>query len=290
MAKNITDFISPDHASLIALRMAHGWTGYGIYCAIINLLERQPGGAFRQDYGLIAFHLSADEGIVRSVVEDFSLFSFDQTDAGETLFYFPAIREKAARQAEISRRRAEAASKRWGGDEKSAEKKTPKDSISERRYADPVPQINPAPAVPREMSQPQNNNRPQSFETATQEYDLIKNPEVLTGDKIWMDQVAEKRHCSHEILLKLFVLFLNNQKANGGGRYKEVREAKMHFFNWLAKDYALNRKAELIREEMNERRKREYDEQQARSVTYDEYCRIKAAREAAQQSMQQAAS
>ena len=80
---------------LIALRSRHGWLGYGLYWALLELLN------------------AADEATLQSVIEDFDLFDFTKSATGETLFSSNTLSEERAEARRISEIRA-AAGRRGG--------------------------------------------------------------------------------------------------------------------------------------------------------------------------------
>ena len=63
---------------IIALRMKHGWEGYGIYWAIIEKLRDASGYSCVKDYNIIAFDLRTDAAKIKSIIEDFGLFITDK--------------------------------------------------------------------------------------------------------------------------------------------------------------------------------------------------------------------
>lgn len=69
---------------ILALRMKHGWEGYGLYWAIVEKLRDSSDYTCVKDYNLIAFDLRSDAAKIKSIVEDFGLFAF--TDDGKCLY------------------------------------------------------------------------------------------------------------------------------------------------------------------------------------------------------------
>lgn len=104
---------SRDTERLARVRMTHGAAGYGIYWMLIERLCEEPSHVCAKDYNLLSFDLRAKAETIRSVVEDFGLF--DQTADG-TAFYSANLTERMETIERTSRRRAEAALKRWGMD------------------------------------------------------------------------------------------------------------------------------------------------------------------------------
>lgn len=75
---------------MLALRMRLGWEGYGLYWAIVEILSASANYECVKDYNRIAFDLRVGANIVKSLVEDFGLFTF--TDDGKR-FYSDVLSE-----------------------------------------------------------------------------------------------------------------------------------------------------------------------------------------------------
>lgn len=101
--------------STLRLRMKHGCLGYGIYTIINEMLANAPGWKLARDYDTLSYHLREDADIIRSVVEDFTLFVLD----GD-MFFSQHILEDAQRKIAVSEKRAEAGRK--GGSTKKRRK------------------------------------------------------------------------------------------------------------------------------------------------------------------------
>jgi|GEM_PF-3004874 len=89
----------------------HGFTGYGVFWAIIEDLYNNDN---RLDYDLelLAFDLRVEEDFVKSIIEDFDLFVVE----GE-FFYSNSIEKRIQKRAERSEKARENANKRWGNKE-----------------------------------------------------------------------------------------------------------------------------------------------------------------------------
>jgi len=62
----------------LSLRMKHGWEGYGLYWAIVEKLRESSEYMCVRDYNLIAYDLRVDSAKVKSIIEDFRLFTFTE--------------------------------------------------------------------------------------------------------------------------------------------------------------------------------------------------------------------
>ena len=70
------------------MRMRLGWEGYGLYWGIVEILSASANYECVKDYNRIAFDLRVGANIVKSLVEDFGLFTF--TEDGKR-FYSDAL-------------------------------------------------------------------------------------------------------------------------------------------------------------------------------------------------------
>ena len=107
-----TFYFSHDHNSrtdpkIKRLLARHGMQGYGIFWAIVEDLYNNAN-ALQTDYETIAFDLRVDASVVRSIIEDFNLFSFD----GETLWSASVERRLIERNKKSEKARQSALS-RW---------------------------------------------------------------------------------------------------------------------------------------------------------------------------------
>ena len=98
---------------LIALRSRHGWLGYGLYWALLELLNAADEAILIADYCALSYELRVDEDTLQSVIEDFDLFDFTKSAAGDTLFSSNTLSEQRAEATRISKIRA-AAGRRGG--------------------------------------------------------------------------------------------------------------------------------------------------------------------------------
>ena len=98
---------------LIALRSRHGWLGYGLYWALLELLNATDEATLVADYCALSYELRVDEATLQSVIEDFDLFDLTKSATGETLFSSNTLSEQRAEASRISEIRAAAG--RLGG-------------------------------------------------------------------------------------------------------------------------------------------------------------------------------
>lgn len=99
---------------LLAVRLRHGMEGYGVYFAIIEKLRENANYACLKDYNLIAFELRVSAGVVKSVVEEFGLFTF--TEDGKRFYSESLVRRMEQwyeKREALSASRRHAALSRW---------------------------------------------------------------------------------------------------------------------------------------------------------------------------------
>lgn len=102
---------SRNKGNIMQLRLKYGMAGYGLYCCLLELLIDYGEGKCFRDYSSLANELCVEEGMVKSVIEDFGLFVLE-----ENFFYCREIMNEVISKNKISRSRAEAGRK--GGNKK----------------------------------------------------------------------------------------------------------------------------------------------------------------------------
>lgn len=95
---------------IIALRIQHGWTGYGLYFALIEKLCDSVCYSLKANYNLLAYDLRSDASLIKSVICDFGLFAF--TEDGEC-FYSESLNRRME-PLDAKSKRAQEAAKRGG--------------------------------------------------------------------------------------------------------------------------------------------------------------------------------
>lgn len=88
---------------LLAVRMRYCAEGYAVYFMLLEMLAAETDHSLSRDYYTIAFELHVDPEIVRSVIEDFGLFCFD-----EKRFYSTALNERMASIDNLRQQRSNA--------------------------------------------------------------------------------------------------------------------------------------------------------------------------------------
>lgn len=102
------DSNAKDDPKIIKLRIKHGWKGYGLFWALIELLRDQDSFKMQTDYESIAFALREDSETIKSVINDFDLFKVELD-----FFYSESLLNRMKLKEEQSEKAREAANKRW---------------------------------------------------------------------------------------------------------------------------------------------------------------------------------
>lgn len=114
--KTISTYFSHDSnarnsTKLIALRMKYGAAGYGVFFMILERLREEPNYTCVRDYNVIAFDLHESNALIKSVIEDFGLFSF--TEDGK-YFYSESFNRRMEKKDEKSATARKNANAKWG--------------------------------------------------------------------------------------------------------------------------------------------------------------------------------
>ena len=92
-----------DSPEVMRARMEHGMAAYGIYVALMQLLEENEDHKLSKDYSMIAYEMRTDVSVVQSVVEDFDLFEVE-----EEFFYSKELSDTIEQARKVSEARARA--------------------------------------------------------------------------------------------------------------------------------------------------------------------------------------
>lgn len=92
-----------DSPEVMRARVKHGIAAYGIYVALMQLLEEDEDHKLSKDYSMIAYEMRVDVSVVQSVVEDFDLFEVE-----EDYFYSKELSDTIEQARKVSEARARA--------------------------------------------------------------------------------------------------------------------------------------------------------------------------------------
>lgn len=126
--KNVAKYFSHDSnarndTKILSLRMQHGLEGYAVYFMLLERLREAPEYWSKTDYNAIGFDFRCSAGLVRSVVEDFGLF----TVVDDRFFSSSFTRRMGlvdAKKEQVSSARKKAASARWRKAQQASEEST----------------------------------------------------------------------------------------------------------------------------------------------------------------------
>lgn len=131
---------------LVRLRMKQGAAGYGVYFMILERLREEADYMSAKDYNMIAFDLRVDAAIVKSVVEDFGLFTF--TNDGKC-FYSESFTRRMNIKDTLRRQRSEGGKigmeNRWKKEQGKQDKEVkPQPKAASAPTSKPIPTTQPA--------------------------------------------------------------------------------------------------------------------------------------------------
>lgn len=113
------DSNSRNSDKILPLRMSMGADGYGIYFMILERLREEPDYMSVKDYNMLAFDFRVGSDKVKSVIENFGLFSF--TDDGKR-FYSESFMRRMFKKDEKTIKARESAKIRWENEKEKCER------------------------------------------------------------------------------------------------------------------------------------------------------------------------
>ena len=202
------DSNAKDDPKILKLRMNLGWEGYGLFWGLIELLRNQPDYRMQKHYMSIAFALHTDESKIKSLVNDFDLFSQDQD-----LFWSESLLKRMELKEEKSEKMRNAANKRWNKD--SDAKAMHKHSISNA-----------------EAMQLKESKVKESKLNLIDEESHNEIFRKLWTSTIWLEGIAMKNKASIEQVRNHLNDFRQEQLLKAELKVSE-EDAKKHFVNWI---------------------------------------------------------
>ena len=240
---------------LLELRMQHGAAGYGVYFMLIERLREAADYSCVVNYNSIAFDLRVSAELIKSVLRDFRLFAFFQTDEGER-FYSESLRQrmKPMDEMRVQRRNAAAISvakrKERAESQRSFNARSTLVAENENTRSTDVTQKSNKVKESKGDNNSSNNNKrearseePRSEEprsalnleplqpaASTRTQATIR--EVLTSNQIWTQQVCMHHGISPEALGEYVTkfeqhCFIESHAHNTDG------DVQRHFNSWL---------------------------------------------------------
>ena len=177
----------------------HGMTGYGIYWAIVEDLYNNAN-ALRKDYEGIAYELRSNVDIVKSVINDFELFVFD-----DDFFGSKSVERRLIERIAKSNSASKAANIRWG---------------------------NANALQPHSDSNAINKGKEKKLKEIISASNCQNEVDELLKDELNLQQVAMQRQTDlNEIKIQL-TNFVAEQKLVEK-TWKNKQEFRRHFLNWI---------------------------------------------------------
>ena len=99
------DYTAAKDSKIIALRMAFGWEGYGVFWALIEMLASDSSHTLPTDYNSLAWELRFDAGKLKKLICDFGLFTLTEDGSG---FYSERMSQQLQDIDELRQKRSKA--------------------------------------------------------------------------------------------------------------------------------------------------------------------------------------
>lgn len=235
---------------MVELRMQHGAAGYGVYFMLIERLREATDYSCVVNYNSIAFDLRVSAELIKSVLRDFRLFAFFQTDEGER-FYSESLRQrmKPMDEMRVQRRNAAAISvakrKERAESQRSFNARSTLVAENENtRSTDVIQKSNKVKESKGDNNSSNNNKREARSEEPRSALNLeplqpvgstrtgATIREVLTSNQIWSNAICSNHRISPETFNEYVTkfeqhCFIENRTHNTDG------DVQVHFNNWL---------------------------------------------------------
>ena len=235
---------------LLELRMQHGAAGYGVYFMLIERLREAADYSCVVNYNSIAFDLRVSAELIKSVLRDFRLFAFFQTDEGER-FYSESLRQrmKPMDEMRVQRRNAAALSvakrKERAESERSFNARSTLVAENENaRSTDAAQKSNKVKESKGDNSSSNNNKREARNEEPRSALNLeplqpagstrtqATIREVLTSSPIWTQEVCMHHSISPETFADYVTKFERHCSIEGH-EHQTDRDVQRHFNSWV---------------------------------------------------------
>lgn len=180
---------------ILALRIRHGAAGYGIYFMLLERMRDEAEYMCVKNYNILAFDLRVDAGLLKSVVEDFGLFTF--TDDGKR-FYSASFLTRMQHQDDVKQKRSQAG--KCGGRPR---------KIKDAETSAPAP--------------------------APQRITPVEAPQNLFAGMItdnWIEIMCMRHNKSRPEILEYIDKFRVDCQCRGTV-HRDVNDCKRHFNDWL---------------------------------------------------------
>ena len=196
---------------IIKLRFKHGWEGYGLFWALVELLRDQDEYKMQTDYDSIAFALQTHSETIKSIINDFDLFVIDS----EGCFYSDSLLERMKFMENKSKKASDSAKARWDKEKKDANVMR---THSERNAN--VMQI---------KEKKINDNKVDEKDKVEEHNQVLQR---LLNNRVWMESLAMSWKKEILEIQKHFNTFRLECISKEDYKTNE-KDAKTHFVNWV---------------------------------------------------------
>ena len=235
---------------MVELRMKHGAAGYGVYFMLIERLREAADYSCVVNYNSIAFDLRVSAELIKSVLRDFRLFAFSQTDEGER-FYSESLRQRMKPMDEMREQRRNAAAlsvakrKERAESERSFNARSTLVAENENaRSTDVAQKSNKVKESKGDNNSSNNNKREARSEEPRSALNLEPlQPvggrrtsktigEILTSNQLWREQVCIQHGITAEAFTDYVTKFERHCSIEGHDHQTD-RDVQRHFNSWV---------------------------------------------------------
>ena len=235
---------------MVELRMKHGAAGYGVYFMLIERLREAADYSCVVNYNSIAFDLRVSTELIKSVLRDFRLFAFSQTDEGER-FYSESLRQRMKPMDEMREQRRNAAALSVAKRKERAESERSFNARStdvaengNARSTDVAQKSNKVKESKGDNNSSNNNKRearseePRSalnlepLQPAASRRTSKRIGEILTSNPLWMQEVC----IHHGITAETFADYVTKFERHcsiEGHEHQTDQDVQRHFNSWV---------------------------------------------------------
>lgn len=202
---------------LVALRIKHGWLGYGLYWALIEKLRDATCYKLKIDYNLLSYDLRTDTSVIKSIINDFGLFAFENNEC----FYSESLLRRMDVKDSKSEKARESANKRWAKHTTQSERNTNAMQAQCERNANI-----------RKVKESKGNIPPISpGDDHTNSIEELKL-QTFNGEITWYENIAMKHHLNPGEITNWLNSFFDELVMTGETN-KSLKDFKSHFYRWL---------------------------------------------------------
>lgn len=235
---------------MVELRMKHGAAGYGVYFMLIERLREAADYSCVVNYNSIAFDLRVSAELIKSVLRDFRLFAFSQTDEGER-FYSESLRQRMKPMDEMREQRRNAAALSVAKRKERAESERSFNARStlvaenaNARSTDVAQKSNKVKESKGDNNSSNNNKREARSEEPRSALNLEPlQPaasrrtsktigEILTSNQLWREQVCIQHGITAEAFADYVTKFERHCSIEGH-EHQTDRDVQRHFNSWV---------------------------------------------------------